>query len=195
MKKPNLLDLRPTQFALGRKEIEFKLEKMSGFTEKQLEQYCKDHVIPVVKGPGKQFYMIDHHHFARACWELKVELYEIQVIKDLSQKSENEFWNVMTQKGWVYPYDQFGMGPHSPLTLPSDIRCLADDPYRSLVWAVLEKGWILKHDLPFFEFQWATFFRRNLNFTLHSKSNFRKAIAQAKIFSRSTDARHLPGYR
>jgi hypothetical protein len=194
MKKPGILELRPTQFVLGIKEIEDKVSKMGKMKDKELSAYIKDHEIPVVIGPKEQIYMIDHHHFARACWELKIDSFLLQEIKDLSDMSEEQFWNAMVKKEWVYLHDQFGMGPHSPYDLPMDIRCLADDPYRSLAWALRDIGLIEKHDEPFFEFKWAAFFRRNLDVRLHSKSKFKDAIAQAKRLAESKAASHLPGY-
>ncbi len=194
MKQPSILDLRPTQFVLGMKEIESKISKMAAFTEREMRAYCDDHEIPVVIGPKKELYMIDHHHFARACWEQKVDSYSVKVVQNLSRKNEKDFWNIMISKGWTYLHDQFGMGPHSPLSLPTDVRCLADDPYRSLAWAVLENGFIKKQDIPFFEFQWAAFFRLNLDIPLRSKSNFKTAISLAQKLARSKAARELPGF-
>lgn len=195
MKKPGLLELRPTQFVLGMKEIEYKTALIATLSAKELVRYCETHVIPVVIGPRNQFFMVDHHHFARACWEMKVEQYQVEVWKDLRTAGHKQFWNFMIKKEWTYLRDQFGMGPHSPDALPSDIRCLADDPYRSLAWAVLEKGGFKKVEVPFFEFQWAAFYRQNLEITLHSKSDFRDAIKVATALSKSKEAKHLPGYR
>lgn len=195
MKQPRLLDLRPTQFVLGMNEVKSKNIKIAHFTKKELSIYCKDHKIPIVIGPKGELYMIDHHHFVRACWEQKVNNYEIKIIKDLSHKSEKDFWNFMIQEGWVYLSDQFGLGPHSPLSLPEDIRGLADDPFRSLVWELIELGVIIKDKIPFFEFQWATYLRLNLDSPLHSKSNFNKAIKLATQFAKAKPARHLPGFK
>ena len=195
MKKiPAILDLRPTQFVLGMKEIEAKVTKMSSFSKKELADYCAKHVIPVVIGPKKEMFMIDHHHFARACWEQKISNYSIKIVKDLSHKTEKEFWNFMISKKWVYLHDQFGMGPHSPYALPVDVRCMSDDPFRSLVWVILNEGKIRKHDIPFFEFEWAAFFRVNLDMQLHSKSNFKAAITIAKKLAKSKSAEGLPGF-
>lgn len=193
-KKPALLDLRPTQFVLGMKEIESKVSKMATFNKADLKEYCDEHEIPVVIGPKKELYMIDHHHFVRACWEQGVDCYTVKIIKDLSHKDERDFWNMMIAKGWCYLNDQFGMGPHSPYALPSDIRCLADDPYRSLVWELLDVEEIEKQNIPFFEFQWATFFRMNMDIPLRSKSNFKAAMVIAKKLAHSKNAAHLPGF-
>ena len=194
MKSLDVLDLRPTQFVLGMKEIEYKVETIAKFSKKEWELYRDDHVIPVVKGPRKQIYMIDHHHFARACWELGLKDFKIEVKKDLTTYSPQQFWNFMIRKEWTYLHDQFGMGPHSPEALPADVRCMADDPYRSLAWAMIDRGAIKKEELPFFEFQWAAFFRLNLPIQLHSKSDFSKSLELAAALSTSKSANHLPGF-
>jgi len=195
MKNTNILDLCPTQFVLGMKEIEYKVEKIKKFSDRELKKYCDDHVIPVVIGPRKQHYLVDHHHFARACWETGAEHYSTEVIKDLSHLDVKDFWNVMIKNNWTYLHDQFGMGPHSPLSLPSDIRCMADDPYRSLAWALVNNEVIKKIDVLFYEFQWAAFFRQNLEVALHSKSDFKESIRQATQLAKSKSAAHLPGFK
>jgi len=195
IKKPDVLELRPTQFVLGMKEIEDKVEKLSTFKPKELAEYCDDHIIPVVIGPQKQIYMIDHHHFARACWETKTNGFKIEVLKDLSDLEPRQFWNQMIQREWTYLHDQFGLGPHPTSALPSDIRCMADDPYRSLAWAVREKNGFKKMKEPFFEFKWAAYFRHNLDIILHSKSDFKDAIAEAMKLAKRPEAKHLPGFK
>ncbi|MGZ3774935.1 MAG: ParB-like protein [Bdellovibrio sp.] len=189
-----ILDLRPTQFVLGMKEVEAKNKKLSTMSEKELKKFCDNHVIPVVIGPGAEYFMIDHHHFARTCWELDVPFYSLKILKDFRRSTKKDFWNFMIKNEWTYLYDQFGMGPHSPESLPSDIRGMADDPYRSLAWAVRDAQAIKKVQIPFFEFQWAAFFRRNLGIPLHSKSDFKEAIQIAKKMARSKDASHIPGF-
>ncbi len=194
MKKISLLDLRPTQFVLGMKEIEAKISKMKKMKAKEMASYRKEHVIPVILGPKQETYLIDHHHYLRACWELGIEEYDLKKVKDLSHLKEQEFWNLMIKNNWCYLNDQFGMGPHLPSMLPTDIRCLADDPYRSLAWALRELGFINKQNTPFFEFQWAAYLRQNLTIHLKSKSDFKDAVAEGKKLVRSKQAGHLPGY-
>ena len=194
MKKPDILALRPSQFSLGMKEVDFKIAKMRRFKMKELKSFCDDHVIPIVVGPKHEMYVIDHHHFARACWELNVDSYSVKVVKNLSDKSEKAFWEIMRKHGWTYLHDQFGFGPHSTLSLPIDIRCMSDDPYRSLVWALINEGHIEKHPVPFYEFYWAEYFRAKLKIDLHGKSDFDKATQKAVQLARSDSARHLLGH-
>lgn len=194
LKNISILDLKPTQFVLGMKEIESKVKLISQFNKEELKEYCLNHQIPVVLGPKKTLYMIDHHHFSRACWETKTTGFIIKVVHDLHTMNEQAFWNYMVKMDWTYLHDQFGLGPHTPQSLPMDIRCMADDPYRSLAWAVRDKGGIKKVNTPFFEFKWAAFFRMNLPINLHSKSDFKAAIKAGIKLAKSKEAKHLPGY-
>ena len=194
LKKPGLLELSPTQFVLGMKEIEYKVRKIKSLSPKDLQKYCNEHVIPLILAPHDQIFLIDHHHFARACWETNVDQYSVKVLKDLRDLKPKAFWNFMVKNNWTYLHDQFGMGPHSPYSLPADIRGLADDPYRSLAWAVLDQGGFKKMNVPFFEFQWAAFYRQNMDIIVRSKSDFKDAIKEAMKLSKSPDASHLPGF-
>jgi hypothetical protein len=195
MKKTSILDLRPTQFSLGMNEVHYKTEKIQKFSKAELKDYCKNHTIPVVVGPQKEKYLIDHHHFARACWEQEVEEFEIEILEDKGHLSQKEFWTFLESKKWMYLFDQFGQGPHSPDLLPSDVRCMGDDPYRSLAWELIEAGVIEKSKVPFFEFQWATLLRKNLDIPLTSKSNFKEAVEKSKKIALSATASHLPGFK
>ena len=195
MKKPSLIELRPTQFSLGMNEVHYKTQKIQKFSKEELKDYCKNHAIPVVIGPAKEMYLIDHHHFARACWEEDVEDYEIEILEDKSHLNQKDFWAYLESKKWMYLFDQFGLGPHSPDLLPADIRCMADDPYRSLAWELIEARVVEKSKVPFFEFQWAALLRKKLDLPLTSKSNFKEAVEKAKTIATSSVAAHLPGFK
>ena len=61
-----ILDLRPTQMTVGMREVK---EKRKRFKEQDAEKLSKTlgkHMIPVVIGPDKRYYVVDHHHMARA---------------------------------------------------------------------------------------------------------------------------------
>jgi hypothetical protein len=195
MENVKITDLRPTQFVLGMKEVQFKVKKFSGFSKSRLTEYLESHPIPIVVGPKKQKFLIDHHHLARACWETETFDFVLKVVEDLSALDECQFWNQMIKNAWTHLDDQFGLGPHSPLSLPSDVRGMADDPFRSLAWAVREEGGFAKDSAPFFEFKWAAFFRRNLKVALYSNSDFKDAIADGMKLAASAEAAHLPGYK
>lgn len=193
MKKPLLTQLFPTQFSLGMREVDAKLEKMGKMSKRELRAYCDRHTIPLVRGPGKGLYLIDHHHFARACWEFGTDLYSVHVIEDFSHLTPKMFWRQMTKKRWVFLSDQFGGGPHSPLALPQSIRGMADDPYRSLAWMLIQESAIDKSDVPFFEFSWASFLRLHLKTPLYANSEFGKVLREAKALAKNDLSLGLPG--
>jgi hypothetical protein len=191
--KEHPLELRPTQIAVGMKEVDYKIKRLRELKADALEVYLHEHPVPTVKSPHGERYIIDHHHLVRACWELGIEKVVIENKADLSHLKEGDFWKFMVDSHWVHPYDQYGRGPHAPELLPHSIKGLADDPYRSLAWAIREKGGFEKSDLPFCEFHWADFFRKHVRFTL-AKAGFDIAVEQALKFCRHPEAKKLPGY-
>lgn len=188
-----VLEIRPTQFAVGMVEVQSRMDKMQGMSRGELKDYLADRPIPVIAGPGGQLYMVDHHHLARAAWEAGVHKVTVEQKADYSHLSRDKFWEKMNQESLVYPYDQFGGGPHPTTQLPTDVRGLADDPYRSLAWRVRDQGGYEKNTKPFAEFQWAEFFRKNLTIT-DVNDRFDKAVKEAMELSQSPEASHLPGY-
>ena len=104
-----------------------------------------------------------------------------------------------------------------PQTLPTHIKDLAFDPYRSLAWIVREQHGYLKNNVPFSEFKWANFFRtrvlldQDILAGKHTFDNFafevdehgrleltdegREVIDEAMFLGSSDEARGLPGFR
>ena len=80
--KCGVLDLKPTQFVVGRREIEVKIAKFSSLDGKKLEAHLDDHVVPCVVGPRKQFFMIDHHHFVSAAYDCGHKEVKISILED-----------------------------------------------------------------------------------------------------------------
>jgi hypothetical protein len=190
--KRSVIELKPTQFSLGMKEVEKKAHKLKHMSSKELDEYLEAHPVPVVVSPTQELYLVDHHHLARASWEAGVRKLVTKVQADLSHLNKDEFWKILVDSHWAYLYDQFGNGPHAPDKLPDDVRCLADDPYRSLAWAVREEGGYEKTHHPFAEFKWAAFFREKISFG-HGEHEFRDALKRALDLCRSHHVVHLPG--
>jgi hypothetical protein len=193
--KKNVLKLKPTQFCLGMKEVEFKVKRLKRLSAKHLAEYLEEQRIPVVKGPDGNFYMIDHHHFARACWESNILDVPVKVVAkyDKNTCTMDAFWWSMKKIRYTFTYDQFNNGPHNPYSLPVNIRGMADDPYRSLAWAVRHAKGFEKNDEPFFEFKWAKFFRSKISLEI-VRNDFKGAIQKAIRLCRTPAASKLPGY-
>jgi hypothetical protein len=193
MSKVQVLHLRPTQFAVGMREVENKVEKLRSLGHNERHEFLHAHPVPVVLAPDGDQYIIDHHHLVRAAWETGIEGIVTEIRADLAKLRPEQFWEHMKKEGWVYLHDQFGKGPHEPEFLPVDVRGLADDPFRSLAWAVREKKGFDKSPIPFCEFRWSEFFRKH--FSAHPmKMGFHNAIDQAIKLCHLPEAKKLPGY-
>ncbi len=188
--------LKPTQFAVGILEIHEKVAELEALSKSELRKKIKDTPIPVVISPHKDLYLVDHHHFAFACWHLDVEELRIKVVRDLSHRNltHTQFWKLMKRLDYFYPYCQFGEGPRNPIYLPRDISGLADDPYRSLAWFVKKEGGYRDAKINFSEFRWANFFRAKKLLHLEGRRGFAKAVGKALILAKSQEAKRLPGY-
>jgi hypothetical protein len=84
-------ELRPTQMTVGFREVE---EKRRVWREQADEggAFLGKHMIPVLLGPKKRSYVIDHHHLSRALLEEGVEEVATVVIADLSHLAKDAFW-------------------------------------------------------------------------------------------------------
>jgi hypothetical protein len=192
--KRALSELRPTQFAVGMFEVERKIKKLLSLKDKELHEYLESHPVPVVICRNGDAHIIDHHHLVRACLEAGVEKVLTEIKADFSKMSDQEFWTEMNGKKWTHLFDQFGTGPHDHSLLPLTVRGLADDPYRSLAWAIREAGGYDKSPEPFCEFKWADFFRKKIKLE-RTEDGFKKAVEAAMKLAASPEAKHLPGYR
>lgn len=191
--KEHVTELRPTQFALGMIEVESKVRRLEKMSSSEIDEYLHEHPVPVVKSPQGELFLIDHHHLARAAWELGLEKVCLELKADLSHLTNDKFWKFMTESHWVHPYDQFGRGPHPTELLPHGVRGLADDPYRSLAWAIRERGGFEKTEHPFCEFHWADFFRKHVKLG-QARKDFDRAVEHALDACKHPEAKHLPGY-
>lgn len=189
----NVLSLRPAQFVLGMKEVENKVKKLKKFSPSQRKKYVKERCVPVVK-VNKLLYIIDNHHFVRACWEAGVKKVHVKVINKIPKCSTKTLWRFMLQHNWTYLTDQLGNENCDPQFLPIDIRGMADDPYRSLAWAAREAGGYYKITIPFSEFIWASFLRKHIP-VKQVRDDFEGAVQKAVKLCRSKAAIGLPGYK
>lgn len=187
-----ILDLRPTQFNLGLVEVSQRAEQLRLMSSSELVQYMKEHVAPVVIGPGGSLYILDRHHEARALLEIGVERMAATIMADWSGLPEGEFWKRMENRRWVWLFDE-GHGPLSPAALPQTVLQMTDDPYRSLAREVRKAGGFAKSPLPFAEFRWADYFRPRVP-TAELRGDFEKAVAAAAALAHDPAAKDLPGY-
>ena len=187
-----ILDLRPTQVTVGMREVKEKRKRFQEQDDEKLSKTLGKHMIPVVIGPDKRYYLVDHHHMARALHDEGIKDILVTVIGDLRMVEKEAFWGVMDNKRWVYPYDAKGERCHFK-DLPKSIKDLKDDPYRSLAGELRRAGGFAKDTTPFSEFLWADFLRRRVSEGT-IKRDFAKALEHALEYARGNEAVYLPGW-
>ena len=121
----SILSLRPTQMTVGMREVKEKRKRFREKKGKKQSDMIGKHMIPVVRGPDKRYYVVDHHHLARALHDEGIEHILVTVIGDLTMVERDAFWGVMDNKRWVYTYDVKGER-RSFKDLPKSIKDLKD---------------------------------------------------------------------
>ncbi|MBV9260191.1 MAG: chromosome partitioning protein ParB [Pseudolabrys sp.] len=193
LRKPvRVTELRPTQMTVGMREVKEKRKDLRGRGGKDVRRFLGAHMIPVVLGPDKRCYLVDHHHLALALHDEGLRDVLVTVIGDLSMVRRSEFWTVMDHHGWVYPYDVQGRRRDFN-RLPKTVSRLKDDPYRSVAGALRRAGGFAKNTTPFSEFLWADFFRGRIKSAV-VRRDFDRAMKKAMKLAKSKDARYLPGW-
>jgi hypothetical protein len=187
-----ILSLRPTQMTVGMREVKEKRKRFREHKTKKQGELLGKHMIPVVRGPDEHYYVVDHHHLARALHDEGIKDILVTLIGDLTMVGRDAFWGVMDNKRWVYPYDTKGERRHFK-DLPKSITDLKDDPYRSLAGELRRAGGFAKDTTPFSEFLWADFLRRHVPRKTVDE-HFSKAMEKALELAKSNDAIYLPGW-
>ena len=182
--------LRPTQVTVGRSEVDEKRRRWRDVKDKR--QFLSTHRVPVLLGPNRHSYMLDHHHLARALLDEGVTQVAVTVLADLSHLSNPAFWTFLDDRGWCHPYDDRGNRIEFDL-IPRHIVDLSDDPFRSLARETRRRGGFTKDLRPFSEFVWADFLRLRIKRRL-VEHDFETAVAEALGLVQSREAARLPGW-
>lgn len=182
--------LHPTQITVGLREVR---EKRAHWrVQRHKAKFLGSHLIPVIHGLKDRYYIIDHHHLARALHDEGVESVAIVVVSDLRTLDREAFWTYLDNRSWMHPYDERGHR-QSYRELPRRVSDLVDDPYRSLAGELRRAGGFAKDTTPFSEFLWADFLRRRVK-KAHVERNFDEALALSLELAKSADADYLPGW-
>lgn len=187
-----ILALRPTQMTVGMREVKDKRKRFREEKGKKQSEMIGRHMIPVVVGPDERYYVVDHHHLARALHDEGIADILVTVIGDLRMVDKDAFWGVMDNKRWVYPYDAEGERCRFK-DIPKSIKDLKDDPFRSLAGEIRRAGGFAKDTTPFSEFLWADFLRRRIARKM-AEDQFTSAMEKALALAKSHDAIYLPGW-
>jgi hypothetical protein len=187
-----ITDLRPTQITVGMREVKAKRKHWQDIGLKKGGRFLGSHMIPVILGPKKRNYVIDHHHLSLALHEEKVKTVAVTVVANLSKLEPDEFWNVMDNRSWMHPFDDNGVRRHYK-DIPKSITELVDDPFRSLAGELRRSGGYAKDTTPFSEFIWAEFLRRRIK-RKTVENDFDGSLEKALQLAKSMDANYLPGW-
>jgi len=187
-----IADLRPTQITVGMREVNVKRRRWREMKGKKGAKFLGAHMIPVVLGPKKRHYVIDHHHLARALHEEGVKEVLVTEVANLSMLESDAFWIVLDNRNWMHPFNDEGRRCNYR-RIPKSLSNLIDDPFRSLAGELRRAGGFAKDTTPFSEFLWADFLRRRINRRL-VENNFDRALEIAIKLARSQDAIYLPGW-
>lgn len=184
LRKMKIMDLSPTQSSVGVAAVNVKKDMLSQMDDLQLEEYLKNHPVPLVLAPNSKYYLVDHHHLCTALLSLNigetyVEIWDLSQyengIKKIEKKGSkskiksakdektmdqkmDEFWRQMKNNKFVYLKEQ-GKTTIAPKDLPSSILDLQDDPFRSFAYFFRDFGGYKKVSIPFLEFMWGDFLR------------------------------------
>ncbi len=120
-------------------EVKEKRKNLRRRGAKKIGSFLGDHLIPVILGPKKRHYVIDHHHLAMALHAEGVENVLVTVVADLSELTPDDFWLVLDHHNWVHPYDENGRRRDFK-KIPKSIGKLKDDPFRSLAGELRRVG-------------------------------------------------------
>jgi hypothetical protein len=189
-----ITDLRPTQITVGMREVNAKRKHWRETAKEKNKdaEFLGKHMIPVILGPKRRHYVIDHHHLALALHKEGVEQVAVTVVANLSTLEPDSFWFVMDNHNWMHPFDDAGRRRHYK-DIPKAVTGLVDDPFRSLAGELRRAGGYAKDTTPFSEFIWADFLRRRMKRKL-VETNFERAVEKALQLAKSEDANYLPGW-
>jgi hypothetical protein len=186
-----IAELRPTQITVGMREVE---KKRKEFRERGAKggKFLGTHMVPVVLGPKKRPYILDHHHLALALHRDGVEHVLTSVVQDLSTLDKDTFWFVLAHKNWMHVYDAKGaLRTHKDI--PKSVNDLEDDPYRSLAGELREAGGYAKDTAFYSEFLWADYLRSHIK-PKDIAEDFDRALKTALDLARLRRASYLPGW-
>jgi hypothetical protein len=187
-----IVDLRPTQITVGMREVLVKRKRWRETAKRKGGKFLGKHIIPVILGPKRRHYVIDHHHLARALHDEGVKDLAVMVVVDLSALDGDSFWIVMDNRTWVHPFDADGRR-RAYGDIPKSISGLVDDPFRSLAGELRRAGGFAKDTTPFSEFLWADFLRRHLKRKTIER-DFDRSMEKALQLAKSPEAGYLPGW-
>ncbi|KAL0220901.1 hypothetical protein RCL1_000755 [Eukaryota sp. TZLM3-RCL] len=201
----SIADLFPTQYSVGEIQVfclKEHLKELLADTDLLLDHWFST-LIPVIHNRNR-FYLVDHHHYVRAVYELEIQTSNVVLHQQPTQRivfariqlnldlDEHEFWKEMKKRGYYFAYHNGFAKP--PNDFPHCASELHDDPYRSLSYLVAQLGGFTPSKLFYSEFLWADFLRERLRLPRDFDGTDVEILEKALSMVHSKRARSLPGY-
>jgi len=131
--------LRPTQDAIGYFEVLAKRANFLALPPERRRSFAQDQAIKVVRVPSGRLYVIDHHHWARAWFDMGLPEAPVHIAKDFSGLAADQFLQNMSEHGWLHPFNAHGY--RIPIAgLPESVGQLPDDVFQSLAAFIRTAG-------------------------------------------------------
>ena len=188
--------VRPTQMSVGFSAVAGSRKALDAAlgSPETLDAHLEASQGKVVIGPEGSVYVVGRHDRWRALWDAGVGETYASVAGNFADLNEADFWNVLDEKKWVFPYDEGGIGPRPFADLPKDLGGLTDDPYRGLARAAADAGAFDSGDDALTEFRWAEHFRTRVPSDI-LRGDFKDALRRATDFAKELEAGSLPGFK
>jgi hypothetical protein len=189
--------LRPLQGAVGLEEVISKKNDIESGKKTRLDLAYDP--IKIVRGPNELLFVTDHHHGARAWLEAGHTMGTCVIQSDTSATDPTQFWADLKAKKLVRLADEKG-NSITETQLPTKLKDLPDDPYRTLAWMVRKKDGfcraLMQGNTEFAEFKWADWMRTRPELPYKEvKASPKKMRAKALELAKGPLAASLPGYR
>lgn len=187
-----ILNLHPTQIAIGFQQVLEKRKKLEKLDDKKLDEYLESHHVPVVKHNNK-LYIIDHHHLCNALDDMHIHKVYINIIEDYSELHKDDFWNMMKNKNYIWLFDEHGVKINLEKfleILPRNIKEMKNDPYRSLAGILKNLGIYKKDWTPYSEFVYANLFREHIVLLDDDKFSDQIIYKATQLISQMLNDRH-----
>jgi len=185
--------LRPTQGAIGYVQVQEKTTSYLALDPEKRRSFVGEQAIKVVRGPSDSLHVVDHHHWARAWFDMGFPEAPVCIAEDFSALSEDTFLESMAERGWLHPFDPCGH-EYPVSSLPESIGAMPDDVYQSIA-AFLRMAGVYENPDGFnAKFAWADFMRQRVAPRPPTVDGFSLMLAEAFAAARSSEARGLPGF-
>jgi hypothetical protein len=185
--------LRPTQGAIGYVQAQAKKASYVELKPEKRRSFAEEQAIVAVLGPSGALHVVDHHHWARAWFDMGLPEAPVRIKEDFSGLTDEQFVKTMSERGWLHPFDE--QGRKFPVSdLPQSIETIPDDVFQSLA-AFVRTAAVFENPGEFnAKFAWAEFLRKRVAVRRSTVDGFALMLADAFAACRLPEAKVLPGY-